>query len=233
MTSTGEAPPGDATPGAAPPAYAARPGSSYFVRAERYATRSARRHAEEWRLVRRVLGSRPLPRDVLDVPCGTGRLAAEFLARGARVRCADLSPAMRAQAEASLAGRKGFLGVEARDLEAEVARDAPRHDLVLCFRFLHHLPDAATRRRVLSHLAARCRGAVLVSFHHPVSLHQVARGVRRVVTRRRGDRHAITLRALRTDAGAVGLRVVAAEGLAPGLRDLWVALLEPAGSAAS
>jgi hypothetical protein len=74
---------------------------------------------------------------------------------------------------------------------------------------------------------------VLVSFHHPVSLHHLARGVRRLVTGRRGDRHALTLHALRADAAAVGLRVVVAEGLSPGLRDLWVALLEPVGHAAT
>lgn len=210
------------------PAYAARTKYDEPGRAQRYAARSPRRHAQEWRLVERLLRSRPRPREVLDVPCGTGRMAAEFLARGTAVRCADLSPAMREETGGRLAGRPGFLGLEAIDLESDVPPGVPRYDLVLCFRFLHHLPDAATRRRVLAHLGARCRGTLVVSFHHPVSLHQLARGVRRLVTGRRGDRHAVTLRALRRDAAAVGWAVVAAAGLAPGLRDLWVALLEPA-----
>jgi SAM-dependent methyltransferase len=158
-------------------------------------------------------------------------MAAEFLARGVAVRCADLSPAMREETGRRLTGRPGFLGVEAIDLESDASPGVAVHDLVLCFRFLHHLPDAATRRRVLAHLTRRSRGALLVSFHHPVSVHQVARGVRRLVTGRRGDRHAVTLRALRHDAAAVGWVVVAAAALAPGLRDLWVALLEPAARA--
>jgi SAM-dependent methyltransferase len=209
------------------PSYAGRTKYDAPGRAERYAARSPRRHEEEWRLLERFFDGRPWPAEALDVPCGTGRLSAELLARGVRVRCGDLSPAMRQHAERTPEGREGFLGVEPIDLELPPAPDAPRYDLVLCFRLLHHLPDAARRRRVLAHLAARCRGEVIVSFHHPVSLHQLARGVRRVLTGCRGDRHATTLTTLRRDAAAAGLRWVEARGLAPGLRDLWVARLWP------
>ncbi len=196
-------------------------------RAARYAERSVRRHAEEWALIERTLAGRAPPATVLDVPCGTGRIAAERLARGARVRCADLSPAMRAAAAASLAGKEGFLGVEPLDLEAPGgAPDAWAADLVVCFRFLHHLPDAAARGRVAATLARLARPAVLVSFHHPVSAHHLARAVRRLLTGRKGDRHAVTVRTLRREAAEHGLRLVRAEALSRWRRDLWTALLE-------
>lgn len=207
-------------------AYAGRTKYDEPGRARRYARRDARRHAEEWRLVRRALHGRPQPAIVLDAPCGAGRMAAELLSRGAHVRAADLSPAMRAEANAALQGKPGLLGIEEIDLEAPVPPEAPRHDAVLCFRFLHHLPDAAARRRVLTSLAARSSRDVLVSFHHPVSVHQVSRGLRRVLTGRKGDRHAVTKRQLKEDARACGLRWVAAYALLPYLRDLWVAVLQ-------
>ena len=213
------------------PAYAARTKYDEPGRAGRYERRSAKRHAEEWRLLARLLDDVPAGSTVLDVPCGTGRVAAEMLARGIRVRCADLSPTMRERARANLDGKPGFLGVEALDLDAPTTPSATpiaeRADAVVCFRFLHHLPDTEARVRVLRALAARSRGPVVLSFHHVASVHQVARAFRRVVTGRRGDRHATTLAGLRRDAAAAGLRVVRARALLPFLRDLWVARLEP------
>jgi SAM-dependent methyltransferase len=204
--------------------YAAREKYDSPGRAARYARRSAARHRAEWRLLLRLLEGRPFPRRVLDAPCGTGRLAAEFLARGASVRGADLSPAMRAEAERALAGRPGWLGAGALDLEAPSPPREWAADLVVCARFLHHLPDAAARGRVFATLAALARPAVLVTFHHPVSLHHVARAARRVVTGRRGDRHAITVSRLAAEAGENGLRLVRAAGIAPYVKDTWAAL---------
>jgi SAM-dependent methyltransferase len=196
-------------------------------RAQRYATRSRRRHEEEKRLVFRALEGIPPPAAVVDAPCGTGRMAAEFLARGVPVLCADLSPAMRDEAAASLTGTPGLLGVVPLDLEGPPPNE-PAGDLVVCVRFLHHLPDEAARGRVLRTLAALSRRHVLVTFHHPVSLHHLARAARRVVTGRRGDRHAVTARRLAREARGCGLTLVRTAALAPGLRDLWVALFAKA-----
>jgi SAM-dependent methyltransferase len=204
--------------------YAAREKYDAPGRAARYARRSAARHRAEWRLLERLLAGRPFPRRVLDAPCGTGRLAAEFLARGAVVRGADLSPAMRDEAERTLSGRPGWLGAVALDLEAPAPPRELAADLVVCARFLHHLPDAAARGRVLATLAALARPSLLVTFHHPVSLHQLARAARRAATGRRGDRHAIGVARLEAEAAAHGLRLVRAAGTAPYVKDLWAAL---------
>ncbi len=213
--------------GGAAETYAGR--SKYDAeRAARYATRSEKRHAEEWALLARVLARVPAPATVLDAPCGTGRIARELLARGAHVRAADLAPAMLERTRAAIGDDPRCLGVEALDLEAPAPPEAPTHELVVCFRFLHHLPDAATRGRVLASLAARSSRHVLVSFHHPVSVHQLARGLRRLLTGRRGDRHAIPLRALASEAAPFGLRLVASAALGRYRRDLWVALFERA-----
>lgn len=198
------------------------------ARAERYAARSARRHAEEWALLERVLGTISAPATILDAPCGAGRITRELLERGARVRGGDLSPAMLAHAREAVGAHPRCLGVEALDLEAPVPDGAPTHELVVCFRFLHHLPDAATRARVLASLAARSSRHVLVSFHHPASVHQIARGLRRLLTGRRGDRHAITLGSLGKEAAPHGLRLRSSDALGRFRRDLWVALFDKA-----
>jgi SAM-dependent methyltransferase len=194
-------------------------------RADRYARRSPRRNAEEAALLLRLLSkATPRPEDVLDAPCGTGRVSALLLDEGFPVRAADLSPAMRGKAARALEGRAGFLGVHALDLRDPRPPGALVADLVVCFRFLHHVEGAAGRARVLAALSALARRHVLVSFFHPVSAHAAARALRRVATGRRGDRHAVTLSRLRAEARAAGLRLVASDALGRYRRDLWVAL---------
>ncbi len=120
-------------------------------RAARYRERSHRRNLEEWRLLEGLLtpllaaGARPT---VLDVPCGTGRIAERLLEIGLPVRGADLSPAMRAEADQRLTGHAGYRGTVALDLEQAEGPLPGRADLVVCLRLLHPLPDSGTPARV-------------------------------------------------------------------------------------
>lgn len=206
--------------------YAARTKYDEPGRAERYAARSARRNAQEWALVARVLdGLAVRPKDALDVPCGTGRIAERLLERGVPTRCADLSTAMRQQTEERLGDHSDYGGAIELDLENPVEPLPDAADLVVCLRFLHHLPDAAHRRRVLATLRRLTRGHLLLSFHHPISFHNLTRGLRRLLTRRRGDRYAISPARLRAEAEAAGFEVLSMRGLAPYRRDFWVAAM--------
>jgi len=199
-------------------------------RAARYRERSHRRNLEEWRLLEGLLtpllaaGARPT---VLDVPCGTGRIAERLLEIGLPVRGADLSPAMRAEADQRLTGHAGYRGTVALDLEQAEGPLPGRADLVVCLRFLHHLPDAATRARVWATLRRLTGAHLVVSFHHPVSAHQLARLGRRLRGGGRGDRHVLWPRTLAAEAGAAGFTVRAWRPLARWRREFWLALLTP------
>jgi SAM-dependent methyltransferase len=111
-------------------------------------------------MLRRALGAveRRPARDarVLDVACGTGRLAGFFAAEAARYTGLDFSRAMLAEAR------------RARPALTWVQGDATRlpfadrsFDLVVTTRFLRHL-DAPARAAVLAELARVSRGLVLV-----------------------------------------------------------------------
>ena len=196
------------------------------ARAARYAARSPRREREEAALLERALAPlTPTPATAWDVPCGTGRIAAQLIARGLSTRCGDLSPAMRARTHERLRGQAGYAGVVALDLDA--ALDLPPADLVVCFRFLHHLPDATLRRAVLRQLRSLCTHHLLVSFHHPVSAHNLGRGVRRVLGGAPSDRHTLSVRTLARDADAAGFRPQAWLPLGRYRRELWLAHMTP------
>lgn len=195
-------------------------------KAEAYKTRSKRRDREEWALLARMIDGLPSsPQSALDVPCGTGRIAEQLLARGIPTRGADLSPAMREQTDARLAGTEGYGGASAVDLEQVDPDVAAPADLVVCFRFLHHLPTAAHRARVLRGLRLLTQGHLLLSFHHPISGHNVDRALKRLIRRRKGDRYTITKRRLTREAQQAGFEVVRFGALGAYRRELWVVVL--------
>jgi len=200
-------------------------------RAPRYAARSPRRDAEEWALLARLIDALPSPPpwDALDAPSGTGRIAERLLARGIPTRCADLSPAMRRETAKRLTGRDGFLGVEALDLEAPTPPPGLRSDLVVCLRLFHHLPDAATRGRVLGSLATLTRRHLILSFHHPLSPHGLQRRLAALVRGRPSDRYTLTPAVLAREARTAGLELVASRALSRYRREFWLAHLQPDG----
>lgn len=209
--------------------YAARSKYDEADRARRYAHRNATRDQQEWRLLRRVLEQLPAqPRSALDIPCGAGRMTRRLVELGIPTRAADLSPAMCAITHEALAGRPGFGGVTQADLEGPQPASLAPADLVLCFRFFHHLPDAAHRSRVLASLRALTGRWLLLSFHHPVSPHNLRRRLRRVLRGRRSDRHTLWPGWLRREAAGAGLTLTSLWPLARYRRELWLAVLEPA-----
>jgi SAM-dependent methyltransferase len=214
--------------------YAARTKYDEPGRAGRYRERNPRRNAEEWALLARAIDALPEPpRLALDVPCGTGRIAEGLIARGIPTACADLSPAMREETRRRLAASPGLVGVFDVDLEdagSSGAREAARlgADLVICFRFLHHLPDAATRGRVLATLGTLGRRDLLLSFHHPASLHATTRLVRAWLRGRPTDRHTVLPRRLAAEAAEAGWGLRRLFPLARLRRELWLAWLRRA-----
>ncbi len=195
-------------------------------RAARYRERSAKRDAEEWALLASLLGRLdPAPKTALDAPCGTGRIAERLLAQGLQVSGADLSPAMRAETDARLGEAQGYGGTYPLDLEAPGVAGPAVADLVVCLRFLHHLPSAEHRARVWASLRGLTRRDVIVSFHHPVSVHNLGRAVRRLLRGVRGDRHTLAPATLAAEAAAAGFSLEGLYPLARYRREFWLAHL--------
>jgi len=112
-----------------------------------------------WRALEAGLGDE-LPRlqSVLDMPGGTGRFARLFARRGRKFVLADLSCAMLAEARTSGAARV------CADALALPFADAS-FDLVLCMRFLFHVPREL-QPQVLRELARVSRRFVAVDVRH-------------------------------------------------------------------
>lgn len=80
------------------------------------------------------------PRRVLDVGSGTGNLTAHFLAHGAEVVSADVSPACLALT-ADRFRESGRHAVQLIDGQSLAAFADESFDIVACYSVLHHVPD--------------------------------------------------------------------------------------------
>jgi len=115
--------------------------------------------ARFWRAIEKGLGPELVGvQSVLDTPAGTGRFAPFVLREGRKLVIADLSHAMLMEARASGAPR-----VQADALSLPFA-DAS-FDLVLCMRFLFHVPREL-QPKVLAELARVSRRFVAVDVRH-------------------------------------------------------------------
>jgi SAM-dependent methyltransferase len=126
--------------------------------------------APEIAFYRRLAGPRPLA--ILEVGCGTGRVAWPLAEDGHRVLGVDLSPAMLAQAErkavdhgADVRSRVSFVSGDMRDLAL-----GRRFDLILLpYRVFNHLLTEEDQERCLAALRVHVEphGRVILDTAHP------------------------------------------------------------------
>ena len=96
-------------------------------------------NAQERRIIQECF--QDLPRDivVLDMPCGTGRLAEALLASGLRVHGTDISPEMLAVARERLAAYGERFSTEVMDA-FQLTGSEGQFEAALCARVLMHFP---------------------------------------------------------------------------------------------
>jgi len=133
-------------------------------------------NAAEIALVRRGLAGAAPGESILDIPCGSGRVAVHLARWGYRVACADVSPAMLDCARERFRAEGLGIPLHEADLEGTDFADGA-FDNVLCFRLFHHFPDDALRRRAAKELLRIARRRVLVSYHDARSFTSIKRAV--------------------------------------------------------
>ncbi len=194
---------------------------------------ASRRDRREVACLRRALDAIPRGSNVLDLPCGSGRLLPLLLEKGARVTGADYSQHMLANARCNWETVRGALAgdvpavsfVQCDALQTGFADG--EFDAVVCHRLLHHFSDSPTRVRALRELSRISSGPVIVSFFNAHALDAVKR---RLINRLRRhdptDRIPISPRKFRNNVREAGLRIVSQHPVWRGISPLCILVLE-------
>lgn len=185
----------------------------------------SRRDRREWRCISRLLEGVPAGAQVLDLPCGTGRMTGRLLNSGFAVTAADSSPHMLQHAQALLSqhscGELSCLQFSCCDVLQTPFADAA-FDAVLCNRLFHHFVEPETRHAALCELARICRGPIVVSFFRNFGIDAFRFHLKHAV---RGtvpcDRIPISLHTLRQEIGQAGLEIVSVIPTRWGISPQW------------
>lgn len=159
----------------------------------------------ERRCVARALSAcQPPPAVLLDMPCGTGKLAPVLPSMATHVVGADLSIAMMELARAAYQSSH-FCGFVCGSAERLPFRTAA-FDTVVCLRFMHLVPPAA-RREILQELARVTTRRVIISFGIGTRFQLLRLKLRRAIVRGTPAPYPARFADLQNEIEAAGLRV--------------------------
>jgi ubiquinone/menaquinone biosynthesis C-methylase UbiE len=165
-------------------------------------------------------------RRVLDLPCGTGKLASVFAQFNFKIVAADISRQMMEVAAREYNHLPGFVGFEQTDASATKFADE-EFDAVICLRLLHRVPDAV-RSAILVDLGRISRKHVIVSVGLTNSLQQFRRQVRKIITGTTTVPYPVTRSVFSEQLSAAGLNPIRWTPVLPVVSSEWIVLCEKA-----
>ena len=149
----------------------------------------------------------PSNASLLDVPCGTGRIAQVLLEWGFRVTAADISEEMIQVARGRIANSGGQLSASRGSADALPFADGS-FDAVLSIRFLPHI-DTDLRRRMLKEMARVSRRWVFFSNSFSSGWYKGRRAVKRRLGHQAPTRYPVSESEIREDLRYADLKETA------------------------
>jgi len=161
----------------------------------------------EQSVIRRAFAQVPLTSTILDLPCGTGRLAEALLKQGHKVVGIDVSPAMLDVARRKLAGFGDRFQSRVADVRELARSESKVYDAALCARVLMHFPldQQITFLRAVAQLT---RGPVVFTQSLSTAYQRQRRRIKRMLRNANPAHHPITEAELASLLAGAGLREV-------------------------
>lgn len=156
--------------------------------AQKYLERKSGKHRAEMELVEKAVSNLDGVQNILDAPCGYGRVSKLLENKGFKVTAMDLGDGI-------ISCARQFLDSTSCKITKADLRHAPfvdnSFDAVLCFRFFHHLSTDQSRRIIVDELCRISKKYVLISYLSPYSITNVKRKVRHSLGGRKSSQNTI------------------------------------------
>lgn len=145
---------------------------------DQYTHRRPAKHQAEMELVARAFPALPKDAQVLDAPCGAGRMSLWMAQQGWQVSSVDLGEAA-VNYTRDLLTHAGFDCNAREENIFHMPWGERSFQAVLCFRLLHHFDDPKVRALLLTELARVSDEHLLVSYLSPQSTTGIKRNLRK------------------------------------------------------
>lgn len=167
----------------------------------------------EKRMVAKCFHALPKGQKIVDVPCGTGRLAAALLADGFSVHGMDISGEMLAVARERLSAYGSRFSTEMADVK-HLPAEVSTYDGALCARVLMHFP-LNQQIEFLSGVTRLSRSVVVINHSLDSAYHRLRRRFKRLLGHQESAGHPITNRDIKVLLKNAGLHEVKRRWLFP------------------
>lgn len=158
---------------------------------------------QEKNIIRESFSDLPRETVVLDLPCGTGRLAETLLEAGLRVHGADISDEMLAVARERLARYGDRFTTEVTDAFQQTGGE-PLFEAALCARVLMHFP-LETQIQFLRGVTLMTRKTVVINHSLNSPYQRFRRLIKKLLRHQRPAHHPITNSEIKRLLSAAGL----------------------------
>ena len=164
-------------------------------------------NALERRVIRRAFHAIPRTQTVLDLPCGTGRLAETLLADGFRVVGVDISAEMLHVAQRKLERFGERFQTRVGDARELARLERGTYDVALCARVLMHFP-LEEQIEFLKSVATLTKGTVVFSQSLSTPYQRFRRRIKKILGNPQPAVYPITENDLKALLAGAGLREV-------------------------
>ncbi len=163
---------------------------------------------------------------ILDVPCGTGRLAEELLESGFQVQGVDISAAMLEVAAKKLARFGDNFLITVSDVRDLAKTSAKKYDAALCARVLMHFP-LDEQISFLKSVAALTKGRVVFTQCYSSPYQRFRRKIKAMLGHQPPATHPITEAELQTLLKGAGLKELRRHRFVPLISEAIIVVAVP------
>lgn len=181
----------------------------------------------KWKMILKAVHGLEGIRNVMDLPCGTGRFTQRILDHGWNLINADISGPMLNKAREYTEGRDNYLGSARMNAEHLPFADGTL-DLIISIRFLMHVPRDV-RIRIFRDYARASKRYVVLDVRHKYCLNLWWKKFRKAFgSKTKVPEHRYSMSELQKDIQEAGLRIVRKVWNMPPFSEKLVLLCEKA-----